>query len=125
MAFLVKALSRWYVQRLGDRLGAMGAYCSKGVWAAAFLFSLYFWGLTLLPLLAPPTLLTHLTLHPTPCTGLTYHDAMAETGVYEQAVERLPADLQEQRSVSAAAPTLTWQSSWGHYALLQHTSWFN
>ena len=40
------------------------------------------------------------TLYPYP-TGLTYHDAMAETGVYEQSIERLPADLQEQRSVSA------------------------
>jgi hypothetical protein len=36
-------------------------------------------------------------------SGLTYHDAIAETGVYEQAIGRLPADMQEARQVSGAA----------------------
>ena len=34
-------------------------------------------------------------------SGLTYHDAIAETGVYEQALGRLPASMQEERSVRA------------------------
>ncbi len=29
---------------------------------------------------------------------MTYHDAIAETGVYAQAAARLPADMQEARS---------------------------
>ena len=31
--------------------------------------------------------------------GLTYHDTIAETGVYEQAIHRLPAAMQEERAV--------------------------
>ena len=30
-------------------------------------------------------------------SGLTYHDAIAETGVYEKAVSRLPANIQAER----------------------------
>jgi hypothetical protein len=33
--------------------------------------------------------------------GLTYHDAIAETGVYEKAIGRLPASMQEERMVRA------------------------
>lgn len=32
-------------------------------------------------------------------TGLTYHDAVKETGVYNKAVSRLPADIQVARQV--------------------------
>lgn len=39
--------------------------------------------------------------------GLTYHDAIAETGVYSKAFSRLPADLQVAHQVSAHCPTAT------------------
>lgn len=35
--------------------------------------------------------------------GLKYHDVVAETGVYMQAISRLPDDMQEARVVSASA----------------------
>ena len=44
--------------------------------------------------------------------GLTYHDAIAESGVYEKAIERLPADLQEKRLVGFFFPL-----RWGHISL--------
>lgn len=105
MSFLVKGFTRWYAGKLTDRLSKLGT-CPLRVGrarGAPFACAAARRG----PLGASHSRrVPRLRLLLLSRAGLTYHDAVAESGVYEKAIGRLPPAQQVRARAAARHPAL-------------------